>query len=59
MGALTLIGLLVVTVACALLGNRIAREKRRRRHLWTLAVALFPPLLVVLYCLPEAPGRGS
>lgn len=51
---------LISMIAFALLAWRLARARGRTVLGWSLAGAVFPPLLLVLYALgPAAPDPGT
>lgn len=43
---------LVITIACILLGRIVAQKKNRSALRWGIAVAIFPPVVLILLFLP-------
>jgi hypothetical protein len=43
---------LIITIACILLGRIVAQNKNRSALRWGVAVAIFPPVVLILLFLP-------
>ena len=55
----TLVAFLVITVIATYWARHLAAHRRRNIGVWAFATAMLPPLVLILWALPQKPAAKA